>query len=167
MAVLTPQYGTKVTMTITLAALAQDATNIIIGRQSTIVDNKNTDLAIDALIGGLVTTGTTSTAGKQIEIWAFGSFDGAGSGGFSGSAGAADAAFTPDEKTNLKLLAIIPVGGTANKGYRWGPLSVAQAFGGVLPVQWGVYVVHNTGGALHATAGNHRIEYIPVKLLST
>jgi hypothetical protein len=167
MATITWVYGAKVTMTITLAALAQDATNLVAGRQSTVVDNKDVDQGVDAMLGGLVTVGATVSSGKQIEVWLFGSFDDAASGGFSGSALATDGNFTPDEKTNLQLFTIIPINGTANKGYRFGPKSVAQAFGGVMPTQWGVYIVHNTGGSLHATAGNHRIEYIPVKLLST
>lgn len=162
MTTASPLYGSKVTMTMTLASLASD-TNLVAGRESTAVDNKDTDDAIDALVGGIVTTGTTPTAARQIEVWAYGSYDDTN---FSGTATGSDANLTPGEKTLLKLLTIIPTGNTSDKAYKWGPFSVAQAFGGVLPVQWGIYIVHNTGVNLNATGGNHEVEYFPVKFES-
>lgn len=157
MTTASPLYGTTTAMTITLASLATDA-NLVAGRQSTVVAN-GTDDAIDALVGGKVTTGTTPTAARQIEVWLFGSYDDAE---YSGGAGASDAALTPDAKTLLKLLIIIPTVNTSDKAYHWGPYSVAQAFGGVMPENWGVYIVHNTGVNLNATGGNHEVYYTPV-----
>lgn len=163
MTTATPIYGTRVTMTITLAALATSAT-LVAGRESTAVDNKDVDDAIDALVGGTITVGTTPTANTQIEVWVYGSYDDTN---FAGSATGADAALTPTAKTLMRLLEVIPnVGTTSNVAYKWGPVSVARGFGGVLPVQWGVWVTHNTGVALHATGGNHEIEYYPVKFES-
>lgn len=158
MTTASPLYGTTTAMTITLASLATDA-NLVAGRQSTAVSN-GTDDAIDALVGGKVTTGTTPTASRQIEVWLFGSYDDTE---YSGGAGASDAAFTPDTKVALKLLTVLPTVNTSDKAYRWGPFSVAQAFGGVMPENWGVYIVHNTGVNLNATAGNHEVNYTPVK----
>ena len=155
-------YGSKVTMTMTLASLASD-TNLVAGRESTAVDNKDTDDAIDALVGGTVTTGTSPTASRQIEVWAYGSYDDTN---FSGGATGSDANLTPGEKTLMKLLTVIPTVSTSDKAYKWGPFSVAQAFGGILPVQWGIFIVHNTGVALNATGGNHEVEYFPVKFES-
>jgi hypothetical protein len=162
MPVITPQYGSKVTLTMTLAALASD-TALIAGRSSAAVDNKDTDFAVDAMVGGQVMTGTGPTAARQIEIWAYGSYDDTN---FSGGATGADATLTPDDKSLMMLLCVIPTVNTANKAYRWGPYSIAQAFGGFVPVQWGIYVVHNTGVALNATGTNHEVEYTPVKLQS-
>jgi hypothetical protein len=34
-------------------------------------------------------------------------------------------------------------------------MSVAAAFGGVLPERWGIIVENKTGGALDSTEGNH------------
>lgn len=158
MTTASPAYGTTAALTITLTGLATDA-NLVAGRQSTVVDNGSDD-AIDALVGGKITTGTTPTASRQIEIWLFGSYDDTE---YSGGAGASDAALTPDTKTVLKLLTIIPTVNTSDKSYRFGPFSVAQAFGGVMPEKWGAYVVHNTGVNLNATASNHEIVYTPVK----
>lgn len=154
-----PLYGTATTVTCTLASLASDTT-LIAGRQSAVADN-TTDLAIDCLVGGKITTGTGPTAGRQIEVWCFGSFDGSV---YSAGAGTADANFSPTgEKTLMKLLTIIPTDSTANHGYEWGPFSVAAAFGGTMPPKWGIFVVHNTGAALNSTGANHYIKYTPVQ----
>lgn len=158
MTTASPLYGTTTAMTITLTGLASDS-NLVAGRQSTVAANGSDD-AIDALVGGKVTTGTTPTASRQIEVWLFGSYDDTE---YSGGAGASDAALTPDAKTLLKLLTIIPTVNTSDKAYRWGPFSVAQAFGGVMPENWGVYIVHNTAVNLNATASNHEVHYTPVK----
>jgi len=161
MATITPVYGTKVTMTIGLATtpLASD-TNLLAGRQSTAVDNKDTDDAIDCLVGGLVTTGATPTASRLIGVFAYGSYDDTS---FPGDLTGSDGDITVLSLSLLQLLTWIPTTNTANEGYTWGPYSVAQAFGGILPVRWGIFIVHNTGVALNGTAGNHEVEYFPVK----
>lgn len=155
----TPAYQTVVTHTITLASLASD-TSLVAGREGTAIDNAGTDQAIDSLVGGKITLGTSPTAARQIEIWLAGSYDGTT---FSGSATGTDANLTPDEKTSMKLLQIIPTVATSNKTYAWGPHSVAQAFGGTMPSKWSVYIVHNTGVALNGTAGNFEVKHTPVK----
>lgn len=159
MTTATPLYGSKVTHTITLASLASD-TNLLAGRAGTAIDNKDTDDAIDALVGGLVTTGTSPTASRQIEVWAYGSYDDTN---FSEDITGSDANKTLVTKSTLRLLTIIPTNNTSDKAYRWGPFSIAQAFGGAMPVQWGIFIVHNTGVNLNSTSGNHEVEHYPVK----
>lgn len=158
MATASPQYGSTTALTMTLASLASSAT-LVTGRQSSVVNN-NSDDAIDALVGGKVTTGTSPAASGQIEVWLFGSYDDAE---FSGGAGGGDSALTPDAKSLLRLLTVIPTVNTSNKAYRWGPFSVAKTFDGVMPEQWGVFIVHNTGVNLNATGGNHAVVYTPIK----
>lgn len=159
MATASPLYGTATALTMTLASLASD-TNLLAGRESTAVDN-STDDAIDALVGGKVTTGTTPTASRQIEVWLYGSWDGTlFSGGCTGSDGNLTFA---SEKSLLRLGVVISTDATSNHTYEWGPISVAAAFGGVMPRKWGVYIVQNTGAALNATAGNHEVKYSTVK----
>lgn len=155
-------YGTSTALTHTLASLASD-TNLIAGRESNSQDNTS-DLAIDALVGGKITTGTSPTAARQIEVWLSGSYDGTTYG--AGATGA-DANFSPTgEKFQLALLTIIPTDSTSNHTYEWGPFSVAQAFGGVMPKKWNCFVVHNTGVNLNATGGNHETKYTTVKYTS-
>jgi hypothetical protein len=162
MATATPLLGTPTAITLSLASLASD-TNLVAGRASTAVDNSSVD-AIDFMVGGKVTTGTGPTSSRQIEVWLYGSYDGTS---YSGGATGTDGNLTPTgSKTLLRLLMAIPTTSTSNVTYTWGPFSVAQAFGGIVPYKWGVYVVHNTGVALNATAGNHEAIYTAVKFES-
>lgn len=158
MTTATPLYGTPAALTVTLASLASD-TNLVAGRASTSIDNSSVD-AIDCIVGGKVTTGTSPTASRQIEVWAYGSYDGTS---YSGGATGSDANLTPQAKTLLRLLTVIPTTSTSDQAYTWGPFSVATAFGGTMPYKWGIYVVHNTGVALNATGGNHEVKYTSVK----
>ncbi len=153
-------HGSATTDTITLASLATD-TNLVAGREGTVVSHE--DAEIDSIVGGKVTTGTSPTASKQIEIWAYGSYDGTS---YSGGATGSDANLTPQEKTLLKLLQIIPTTNVSNQLYTWGPFSMAQAFGGTLPRKTGIFIVHNTGANLHATGGNHEVKRTPVNYTS-
>lgn len=158
MGTIKQQFGSASALTVTLASLASD-TALIAGRQSAAVDI-SAAIAIDYLIGGKITTGTSPTAARQIEIWAAGSYDGTT---YAAGAGASDANFSPTgEKAQMRLLAVIDTDSTSNHTYEFGPVSLAAAFGGVLPAKFAVFVVHNTGVALHATGSNHEIKSTPV-----
>jgi hypothetical protein len=153
-----PIYGSPTTINLTLASLASDA-GLSTGRTSESVDNIDGLLFVDCLVGGKVTLGTSPTGG-QVEIWLYGAYNG----DFSGGATGANAGLTPDHKALLKLLVNIwPIETVTNKVYRWGPYSVANAFGGFMPSRWGVWIVHGTGVNLNATAANHEVVYIPVR----
>jgi hypothetical protein len=161
MADIRQAYGTASDATITLASLASD-TNLLAGRQSAAVDNTST-LALDYLVSGKITTGTSPTASRSIEVWAVGSWDGTN---WPDTFAAADAARTitsSDIKASVcKLLGVMATSSTSNVTYHFGPVSVAAAFGGVCPPKFDVFVVHNTAVALNATAGNHQIRLQPV-----
>lgn len=154
----TPLNGAVITHALTLASLASDV-NLVAGREGTTIDNSSED-AIDAVLGGFVTTGTAPTANKQIEIWVSGSYDGTS---YSGGATGADANLTPQAKTLMKLALIIPTTATSDQKYTFCAGSIAALFGGVMPRKWSTFVVHNTGVALNATAGNHEMKHTPVK----
>lgn len=160
----TPNFGSPVTMTLSLASLASD-TNLLAGRESTVVDNgPSGDDAIDAIIGGLITTGTSPTADRQIEVWAYGTWDGGSR--YSHVCTGTDGNLTLVKKSLLRLVTIIPTSATSNYGYQWGPVSMARVFDGILPQKWGLWVVQNTGVALNSTAGNHEVKYTPLKIES-
>jgi hypothetical protein len=167
MTTATPVYSALVTHTITLASLATSST-LLAGQFGTAIDQKDSDDAIDALVGGLITVGTTPTANTQIEAWLYSSFDDtvysesttSGTPTIDGTDGAA----TLLSKATLRLMVVIPVTATtSNVGFKWGPFSVAQAYGGIIPVQWGVFITHNTGVNLNSTGGNHYVKHYPVK----
>jgi hypothetical protein len=159
MTVATILHEAATTDTITLAALPSD-TNLVAGREGTAVNHE--DGEIDSIVGGKVVTGTTPTANRQIEVWAYGSFDGTS---YSGGASGADANLTPQEKSLLRLLTIIPTSNVSDQVYTWGPFSMSQAFGGTLPRKTGVFIVHNT--AVNLNAAGHEVKRTPVKYVST
>lgn len=151
MATQSVSYGAKTDLTWTPASLANATYDF-----SAVVDNSSA-LAIDALVSGKITTGTTPTTGTTITLYLYGE-DGNGqySAGLSGSDGGTPGA---GEQTQLPILAVIPVDATSNHTYEYGPIAIAQFFGGVLPRKWGVGCINNTAVALHATAGNHVCSY--------
>jgi hypothetical protein len=154
MTTASPLWGTATTVTITLASLATSS-DTTVGRQSNSLDLTSID-AIDLALHFKVTTGTSPTASKQIEIWAAASLDGSL---FSGNASTADAGLTPIEKTTMRLLAIIPTSNTSDRVYRTVIPSLAAAFGGALPPHVAFWISHNTAVNLNATGGNHEIKY--------
>lgn len=161
MASILNSYPAASDITITLASLATDA-NLLVGRQSTAIDN-STNLYTDYLVSGKVSTGTSPTTAKSIEVWAVGSWDGTN---WPDAFGAADAGRTftsADIKSSVvRLLGVMATDATSNRVYHFGPTSVAGAFGGTLPPKFAVFVVHSTAVALNATAGNHQIRLQPV-----
>jgi hypothetical protein len=62
------KYGATTVITASLASLASD-TNLLAGLESAVIDN-TTDGFEDIIISGKVTTGTSPTAARQIEVWA-------------------------------------------------------------------------------------------------
>lgn len=149
----TTLYGATNTITLTLAALASSTSA---GRASTAVDN-TTDIAVDCLVGGVITTTATTTTNTQIQIMLYGSWDGGTT--YSAAATGTDGNFTPDPgaKNMMKLLTTIPNITTTAVTYNWGPFSVAQAFGGIMPSKWGVWVLQNTGTAIASSTTKYTI----------
>jgi hypothetical protein len=151
-------YGTEAAMTITLASLGTSSTWVA-GRESNSVDN-SVNLYLDYLISGQIMVGTSPSANTQIRVYAFSTvglsatwpdvFDGTDSAETISSVGVGQGF--------LKRLATLNVDATTSDlGYQFGKVSLAQAFGGVVPAAWGLWVTHNTGVNLNATAGNHYV----------
>lgn len=160
-----PAYTNATAITITLASLASTTSDPPPGRESAVVDNSS-NLYLDALVSGQITTGTSPTATKQIIVCFYGTtYDGSTTyypGGVTGS----DANLTPtfagaQQTTGIIVPAVtIPTNNSSNVNYKFGPLSVCGVLGlQTLPIKWGVFVFHNTGVALNATGGNHFIYY--------
>ena len=155
-------YGASADLTITLASLAS-STTLVAGRESTAVSNSS-NLYLDELIEGEITAGTSPTAARSIRVYAYGSItdtpnypdvmDGTDSDETVTSADIRDAC--------LPLLAVMATANTSNQAYPFRAVSLALAYDGVLPRDWGVWVTHETGVNLNSTAGNHRISHKPV-----
>lgn len=162
MATTTVNYGSATSITCTLTSLASDG-----WRQSAEVSNTSNKY-VDALVSGSIQIGSP-TADGTIEIFAYGSVDGTI---YSGGLGTTDQGITWGTTgstsvhgyAQLKLLEVLDIDDTDDsEDVEWGPVSVAAAFGGILPEKWGI-VVHNvTGASLHATGTNNAQKYQGVK----
>jgi len=162
MATVTTNYTAAASLTLTVTSLADGGY-----RESTAVDNSSNKY-VDAIVGGKIQIGAPSADGT-IAIYAYGSYDGTEyTAGVTGTDGTITWGTTGstglDGFNNLPLLGVVSVDATDdNDDCRWGPFSVAQAFGGVLPTKWGVIVKNSTGASLHATGTNNECQFMGVK----
>ena len=154
----------SVDLTITLASLASGASGVFTtGRESTAVDN-TTNLDLDHLVSGKIRTGTSPTASRSINVYAFANIS-SSSGtptypdGMDGTDSDETIASSNVMNGFLRPVASITTDSTSDRDYFFGPVSVASLFGGALPKFWGLFVAHDSGVALNATAGNHKISY--------
>jgi hypothetical protein len=151
------KYGSTTTITAALASLASD-TNLLAGLESAIVDNTS-DGFEDIILSGKITTGTSPTATRSIEVWAVAWDSSAWPDVFDGTS-SAETITSADIKASLcKPVAIMPTNNTSDRTYSFTGVSAKQVFGGVLPSKFILFVVHNTGVNLNATAGNHELRY--------
>lgn len=155
MATVNIAYAVSATITIAPENVATSAT-FVAGVESNVIDNTSNKY-VDALVGGTWTSGTTPTINTQVLIYVFSVrddtptypdvFDGTSSAETLTSAGVG--------RGFLKLGAVIDVDSTtSNRAYDV-LFSVAQLFGGVMPLKWGLFIAHNTGVNSNSTAGNH------------
>lgn len=144
-------YGTSgQAITITLSGLVTAS-----ARAGSVVTNTST-LYLDALVQVTLSTNSAVSNNGIVNVYAYGTADGGTSYG-EGLAGT-DVGVTLTSPTNLKLI------GTMNcvansKTYISNPMSVAAAFGGILPDHWGIVVENKTGGTFQTTAGNFAVKY--------
>ena len=161
MADLKLSYPAASDLTITLASLASD-TNLLTGRESAVIDN-TANLYLDILISGKITAGTSPTAARSIEVWAVGSWDGTNWPDVFDGTESAETITSADIKASVtRYLAAMATANPSDRAYHFGPVSLAAAFGGVLPPKIVLFVTHSTAVALNATAGNHQIRLQPV-----
>jgi len=140
---------------------------------SAIFDNTS-NLYIDVLVGGILELdATTPVAGDTMDIYIVGNYDTDTATDMGGGIDALlDAATeeTEDEafvKANLTLFTSVSVeAGTpaTAQGYHWGPLGVAQFFGGVMPKKFMLILHNNTAGTM---AANPNVNAVGVTYTST
>ena len=139
------------TITITVASLTNNS-----AREGTAIDNSS-NLYLDALVAGKLKSGAASTSSTGIvNIYAYGTADGGTT--YSNSATGSDANITLTSPPNVRLIGVVNMVADSTT-YKFGPFSVAAAFGGVLPDHWGIIVENKSGGTLDATGGNHALFY--------
>ena len=151
-------FGATGDLTITLASLATDASKLT-GRESTSLSFTSTK-PLDCLLQGKVTTGTSPTDAKTIEVLVVGSADGTNwPDVFDGTDSAETITSALIKGVICKVAASMPTNNTSDRSYPFGPISVAALFGGVLPSSIAVFVTHDTAVNLNATGSNHKITY--------
>ena len=152
------KYGSKTTLTCAVASLASD-TNLLAGIESSVIDN-TTDGFTDIILSGKVTTGTSPTATRSIEVWAV-AWDGANWPDVFDGTSSSETITSSDIKNAIcKTVAVMSTNNTSDRTYHFSGVSLRGAFGGCLPSKVVLFVVHNTGVALNSTAGNHEFSYI-------
>lgn len=144
-------FGAAQTMTVTnLHSLASSATA---GWQSDVVDN-TANLYEDALVQVVLDFANTAPANeKAVFVFAYAGLETTYSNPASGSEGA----ITLPSIANGNPLCIRQIGTvpytTQDEVAESSPMSVAQAFGGILPPKWGIIILNYSGAAL-AASGN-------------
>ena len=140
------QYATSTAMTITLASLATGS-----ARESDAVDNTSNKY-LDALVYLAIPLQTGSPGSdKLINVYVYGSEDGTN---YTDNATGSNAALTLRSPTNLKQVEAIFTPDSGALTYKSNPISIAKAFGGVLPRKWGIVVENRTNLTFNATEGN-------------
>jgi hypothetical protein len=141
--------------TFTLASLATSST-LVAGQESNAIDNTTTKY-LDFSITYLITTGTTPTVSKTIELWGIPSVDGGTTypDVFDGTDSAETATSRDILRSSARLLASVLVSATSNVGYWLNCPSVADRFDGFVPEKFSLFVTHDTAVNLNSTAGNH------------
>lgn len=148
-----PAYGASSALTLTLNSLASD-TNLLAGRSSTVVDNTS-NLSDDELITVVIKTGTSPTAGSQVNVYAWSILDDTPTYPDTITGADANTTLTSANTQNagaLKFAGAIAVDATSNRPYDM-TFSLAALFGGNVPKKWGIFVSQGTGAALNS-AGN-------------
>ena len=160
MADVKANYPAASDVTITLASLASD-TSLLTGRESTALDNSS-NLYLDYLVSGKITTGTSPTTARSIQVWAVGSWDGTTFPDVFDGSDSAETVTSANHKAAIcRFIAEMATDATSDRTYHFGPVSLASAFGGVLPVKVVFFVTHNTAVNLNSTSGNHQIRIQP------
>lgn len=161
MAVLTTTYATPATLTWGMTNPSSDA-NLLAGRESTAVDQGSNNY-IDIVIGGHFAGPSTGAAAGAIQVWAYGSWDDGTT--YPADITGTDGALTlvAAVKRLLTPLYFIVTNTTNSEVYKWGPVSLAAAFGGTVPERWGLWGAQSSGGALTVST----TKYTGITLTST
>ena len=142
MSVTTEKFGASTALTITLDSLVDAA-----ARECTAVDN-TANLYLDALVTiSIPLAAGAPTSFQAIYVYAYGSEDGTN---YGDNATGTDASLTMRSPTNLRNVGGVQTSVSGALTWKSHPISIARAFGGVLPRKWGI-VVHNQTGLAFGT----------------
>lgn len=153
-------YGTGVSGTGGIHSLAS-STTWTAGYEWFVIDN-STELALDYLVDLVIRVGTTPTAGTEIRVYLFGSYDGSTYPDvFDGTPSAETVTSAGVRDSFLKLAGVGIVDATTSA--RDYPIQFnVRDFFKAMPKKIGVFVTHNSGVNLDATTTNQKYAYSPI-----
>jgi hypothetical protein len=161
----------SVTITINPENVAS-STTFVAGVESDAISNI-TNLDLDHQIAGIWTAGTTPTINTQVQIWVVAPYSDNLAGTvswpdvFDGTHSAETVQSAGTLQGMARLGATLNVdSATSNLTYPCAPFSVAALFGGFMPSQYVIFVVHNTAANSNSTAGNHVWKYLRIQATS-
>jgi hypothetical protein len=145
----------------TVTSLNSLATTANLAWASALVDN-NTNQDLDEIVSVTVTSGASGVSGAGVvAIYVYSCVGGTTS--CADTVTGSQGTFTLTSPTNLVFIKNCNVVANAT-AYNCAAFSVANAFGGSLPVRWGVAIVNLSGAAL-SSSGN-AVVYDSLQLLS-
>lgn len=157
------KWGTAGTLTHSIASLPTSSSKLAVWETGEL-DISALGPVIDVLFNVKITTGTSPTTLKNIEVWAIAcNADLSWPGVFDGTSSAETIA-SAEQKIALCRIPLITFGtnATSDHPYEATGLSLAKCFEGPLPKKCVLAITHDTGVNLNSTAGNHVFGYIPV-----
>jgi hypothetical protein len=174
MAELQITYGTPVAMTMTGIEDVDSSSSLIGGWTSNSVNNTGTgNRHVDYLLSGQFTleSATNINTTGTIAVYVYGSRDTTPnwntifSSGSPGSVGAASCTDTEERDNGLRFLVALTTDNTGSAVHSFPPMSIAAAFGGVVPPYWAVWVTSNTHSGTNdwCVASGTRLDYVPIK----
>ena len=135
---------------------------------------------VDVLVGGQVNVDTATgvlAAGESFDIYICAKFD---TDTATSGTGGIDTAFNPNDSSiaidvefnplNIPLLTSVLVEATTpdtEQGYNWGPIGIAQVFGGVVPQKWFLLGHNNTGGTTKAATSTNIVNLVGITFTHT
>lgn len=162
MATVNIAYAASVSLTVTnLHSLAYSAT-FAAGWESAVIDNTSNKY-VDVLLAGNFTSNASvaPTANTNILVYVFAVQDDAPT--YPDLMDGTESTETPTSVNVmagfLKLAAVLPLDASTSRVFYFGPVSVAQLFGGVMPNKWGVFVTHNAGATSALHSSGNKITY--------
>jgi hypothetical protein len=142
------KYGTDGAFTMTGIEDIDASSTWVAGWSSASIDNSST-LALDYLVSGQFTTEASNRQAGLINVYAYAAFVDTPtwpdlfSAGTEGSVGAATVHDSEQRDSGMRLVASIVVDNTASAVYTFPPTSIANLFGGSVPVLWALWVTSN------------------------
>lgn len=148
-------YAASSNLTVTnLHSIATSAT-LVSGWESAVIDN-TTDKYVDYLVSAKIVVAAAGLSAGTIAIYAVPMLDDSNyAGGFDGTESTETTPLDDAGGTasGARLIAAAATDTTASQTYYFAPTSVAEAFGGICPAKFVIFIAHSTGANL-AASGN-------------